>query len=452
MTNLEEGESTLKQLESEPLAREIQNPESWKATEEYSREDSEFSETTMPYELIDREIGKNIRDWTAFALGLVGAILGTLGFWTSLDNASAADRLAAKKHLNLAWDNMGGTPGTVTITSFGPRPNLELARREIELAHILTPDFPDVHRHLGTYFVGRGQHEKALEAYRTAIRLDPEFAKAYNSEGNVLRAQGKALQEQGNALQADRKLGAAAEAYRKAIEHAHGEAMSHSNLGVYYSNLGIVLQDLGSLDDAKEEFRKAIEHDRAEYLAHLNLGRVFNQQGKYDDAIDAYRAAESVNARDAIDACRAAESANARDAIDACRAAESGKAKDFLVYYNMAIAFGKLGNTDEQIRAYEDAIKVNPEDADSHFNLALVLIKERRFDDAVERLRAVTKIDTVDLEAYKTLGDVLETQGAIDDAIGVYETANRLAPEDTEIRERLEIMREEKRDMDDSRL
>jgi protein O-GlcNAc transferase len=81
--------------------------------------------------------------------------------------------------------------------------------------------------------------------------------------------------------------------YDQAVELI-GHAIKRIGHPVYFSNLGVVLNDQGKLEEAIAAYRQAIsiKPDFAE--AYSNLGNSLNDQGKVDEAIAAYRQAISI--------------------------------------------------------------------------------------------------------------------------------------------------------------
>jgi len=205
------------------------------------------------------DVGEQIRDWTAFVLGLFGSILALLAHKESRKAASAAREAAAEareatasaqktavttqrievgQHLAEAWDLMGGKPGTTGITNFSDDHNLELARRLIEKALILDPKSTKAHLHQGVYFYGQGMLDEAIAIFRVAIRLDPKNATNHNNLGRVLREQGK--------------LDEVIAEFRTAIRLDPEYAAAHNNLG-------ITLKEQGKLDEAAKALARARE-------------------------------------------------------------------------------------------------------------------------------------------------------------------------------------------------
>jgi tetratricopeptide (TPR) repeat protein len=117
---------------------------------------------------------------------------------------------------------------------------------------------------------------EAAEAYRKAITLKPDYAKAYTNLGRALREQ--------------KHLPEAEAAYRKAVELQPDFAQAYYNLG---SALGVQKK----LPEAVEAYRKAIalQPDHAE--AHCNLGHIFRVQGHFANALTALKQGHELGSR-----------------------------------------------------------------------------------------------------------------------------------------------------------
>ena len=135
------------------------------------------------------------------------------------------------------------------------------------------PNSINLYNIMGASNKGLGELGEAIEAYKKAISIKPDYADAYNNLGNALKDQGK-LEE-------------AVEAFNKAL------SMKLDYSEAYY-NMGITLKDQGKLDKAIEAYRKAlsIKPDFAE--AYIDMGNALKEQGKLDKAIQAYTKALSL--------------------------------------------------------------------------------------------------------------------------------------------------------------
>ena len=82
---------------------------------------------------------------------------------------------------------------------------LEEAIEAYKKAISIKPDFADVYYNIGNALRVQGKHEEAVEAYKKAISIKPDFAEAHHEIGNALRDQGK-LEEAIEAYKKEYKL------------------------------------------------------------------------------------------------------------------------------------------------------------------------------------------------------------------------------------------------------
>ena len=100
---------------------------------------------------------------------------------------------------------------------------------------------------------------RAVEAYKRALRLNPDLAYVQNNLGYSYFLQGN--------------LDSAIEAFKAAI-------ILDENNGKYHNNLGLAYAKKGLYDDALTEFR----FGKDEAKAHYQMARVLNQMHEYDRA------------------------------------------------------------------------------------------------------------------------------------------------------------------------
>jgi len=137
----------------------------------------------------------------------------------------------------------------------------------------------DKHMNHGNTLLLQGQPEQAVEHYRQALLLMPDYAIAHYNLGNALSAQGK--------------LDEAVASYQAAILHKPDFVEA-------YGNLGNMLHALKRLDESVQCFHKALEINPSDPELHLNLGNALRKQGKPEQAIDCFRRALVLNPAHAI--------------------------------------------------------------------------------------------------------------------------------------------------------
>lgn len=134
--------------------------------------------------------------------------------------------------------------------------------------------------------------------------------------------------------------------------------------------------------------------------AWFSLGNVYSGLTRYNDAINAYRQALSIDP----------EHAGA--------------------WNNLGIAYAKLNRYSDAVDAYRQALIINPEYALAWFNLGNIYDKLERYSDAVDAYRQALSIDSEYTEAWSNLGTVYYQLERNNDAIDAYRQAVSIDPED----------------------
>jgi tetratricopeptide (TPR) repeat protein len=140
---------------------------------------------------------------------------------------------------------------------------------------------------------------------------------------------------------------------------------------LYRNAVGAVLLNVGRFPDAQVEFQKAVELDPTYADAFHNLGSAYAEQGKWDEAIGAYKKA----------------------------LAQTIYASPENTYNNLGYAYWALDRRKDAEDAFRAALQLEPKLVPSHFWLGVLLQKEGRGDEAKAHLRAAR-----DLAPASTLG------------------------------------------------
>ena len=256
--------------------------------------------------------------------------------------------------------------------------NFDGAIENYRRALALKPDFADVHCGLGYALQSQGKLNEAIECYRRALAFKPDFAGAYSNLGLALQAQGN--------------LDASIENFRKAITLQPNFADSHYNLG-------IALKQQGRLDEAVASYRHALALQSNFVEAHYNLGNALQDLGKLDEAVASYRKALALKP----------------DYADA--------------YGNLGGALKTQGKLDEAIASYRRALSLKPDFAATHYNLGVALKQQGKLDEATASYRHALALRPDYAEACVNLGELLQAQDQLDDAIACYRRAITLKPD-----------------------
>ena len=211
----------------------------------------------------------------------------------------------------------------------------------------------------------QGNIQKAAKYYQYLINEGINDHRVLSNYGIILSNIGK-LQE--------------AELYtRKAIE-------MNPKLAEAHSNLGNILKDLGNLKESELSYRKAIKIKPDYAEAHYNLGIIFNDLGKLEEA--------EVSTRKAI-----------KIKPDYAEA-----------HYNLGNTLKDLGNLKESELSYRKAIELNPNLAEAYSNLGTILKDLGNLKESELSYRKAIELNPNLAEAYSNLGNVLIDLGYLKEA------------------------------------
>ncbi|MBI4791095.1 MAG: tetratricopeptide repeat protein [Chloroflexi bacterium] len=101
-------------------------------------------------------------------------------------------------------------------------------------------------------------------------------------------------------------------------------------------------------------------------------------------------------------------------------------------HFNRGNDLDENGHRDAAIKAWQEAVELDPEHAAAHFNLGIAFADEGEPARALHHLREAVRLDPFDVEARRELAEVYLEQDRFDDAINQLRQALNLAPSDGE--------------------
>lgn len=265
---------------------------------------------------------------------------------------------------------------------------------------------------LGNMLRESGTLPDAIDSYRRAVELKPDYAEAHNNLGNALREAGDAA--------------AAMESCATAITLRPGYAEA-------YNNLGNALKDLAQLKAAALSYGKAIDARPDFAEAHHNLGNVLREQGHLDAAIECYRA--SIEAAPALAVAHNSlglafsERSEYRAAIDCFATVATLQPERADAHNTLGNALNGQGRLDEAVAAYERAIAADPQFPDAYHNLANALRRMGHAQQALAMSRKALALKDDVPSFHNNLGTILADLNEFDAAVASYRKALALDPD-----------------------
>jgi hypothetical protein len=131
----------------------------------------------------------------------------------------------------------------------------------------IKPDYAKAYNNMGVSLNEKGDLDAAIDSYKQALTYKPDYAEAYNNMGVSLNEKGD--------------LDAAIDSYKQAIKIKPDYAEA-------YYNMGVSLQEKGELDAAIDSYKQALTYKPDYAKAHLNLSFAFLNNGKIKEGLDEY--------------------------------------------------------------------------------------------------------------------------------------------------------------------
>jgi Flp pilus assembly protein TadD len=176
---------------------------------------------------------------------------------------------------------------------------------------------PAAYKYRGAGFQRRGQFDKALEDYDTAIALDPSDSQVYLNRGTVFVGMGM---------------------YKRAVAEFDKAIDLNPSYYKAYNNRAFAFGELGETARAIADLNKAIALDASSFEAYVNLGVLYGKAGSFDRAIELFDKSLSIN----------------RNSAEA--------------YVDRGVAYSMLGRYDNALEDFNKAIGLKQDYAEAYYH------------------------------------------------------------------------------------
>jgi tetratricopeptide (TPR) repeat protein len=220
------------------------------------------------------------------------------------------------------------------------------------------------HNNLGFLHLRRGELDKAISHFETALKIRSGKSQTRYHLGTALVHVNLA-----NALAREGRP-------EEAIVHYEQAVKLRPDYGDAYYNFGSVLFQQGRIDDAIAQWQKALAIQPNDLAAHTSLGNAFLQKGWPEQAIVHYQKAveidpSEVSARNNLAWVLATSSdpsiRNGAKAVSlAAQAVEISGGKDAIFFRTLAASYGECGKFADAIAAAEKGELIAISRGDSH--------------------------------------------------------------------------------------
>lgn len=221
-----------------------------------------------------------------------------------------------------------------------------------------------------------GESSQAIGAYKDALDINPQSALAYTWQGAAYLQQGQ---------------------HAAAIESLRAALALEPRLAEAHYNLALALWARNDRQAALGEFRKAFQLD-PELRLRAHRDPAYRGVRDFADTIDGAGSARTENEKTLIDAgLAAAKQGRMADAIKAYGEALNVNPRNALVLNWLGYAFYRNRQYEDAIATLRRALEVQPKYPEASYNLALALWKDGQREAAAEALK--TAFSDPDYEA-----------------------------------------------------
>ena len=306
----------------------------------------------------------------------------------------------------------------------------------------LSPEYTEAHRLYQDILNSKGLQNDVKSEYKNLLRGNPESEVFHYLYGRVILSDSldKAIEEFQNATRLNSKyywgyhgLASAYNAkkmYDEAIIQCQ-EALKidpKSNIGFYL--LGRIYVAKGKLDSAVTHFKKALSLDSTYVQANWQLGLVYEEKDMKDEAIAEYKKAIMQDSTFLAARGQLGYLYEKENMLDSAKTeyqkALTMDSTDAWAHEHLGLVFEKKDLKDAAISTYQRAIEIDSTYAWAYVRLGVIYKDKNLLDDAIVEYQKAIQVDSTYLWPLGLLGEAYEKKNMIEKAIDTYKKAIRI--------------------------
>jgi len=256
------------------------------------------------------------------------------------------------------------------------------------------PDSAEAYHGLGKVQTARHDVRAAIDSYRAACNLFPEFGAAHYARALAYQTMGEAEKAQEEFQNYEKYKDTGPPARDALLEKVYALNRSATS----QIRLGYDLERAGKLQEAAEAHEKALKIDPAMVQAHVNLISIYGRLNELEKAEQHYNKAVQL-------------------APD-----EEG------AHYDYGVLMISAGRYEESEKAFRKALEINPSHAEAHNNLGVLLEQRSMFAEAAVEFQKAVEQEPGYRLAHFHLGRLLVNRR--DFAAGIQHLLKAISPED----------------------
>ncbi len=252
-----------------------------------------------------------------------------------------------------------------------------------------------------------GRIREAIDQFRSALELDPDFPEAAYHLALAFDAAGRT----------DEAIAQAEDALRRRPGLLPAEYL-----------LAGCCRKRGDSEGELRLLARITKSAPGFAEARYNYGLALQRGGKLAEAVEELRAAAKLEPKYSLALGIALASLDANEAVRVLDEAVQLAPQEPEAHYNRALALAAAGREDDAIPEFQAALRLNPKQAGARRALGIALLHADRLQDAAAELRQALEVAPRDAEAANNLGIVQLRLNDVAAAIESLETAIRINP------------------------
>ena len=263
------------------------------------------------------------------------------------------------------------------------------------------PKHPDANHNMGVLAVGVGKVEAALPFLKTALETNPSIAQYWLSYIDAL-------------IKLDRKADAKA-----VLDQAKGKGAKGDGFDKLEKQLGSSTSKNSNAPEPPQEQLENLLNLYTQGQHNQALNQALQLQQQFPKSVNLFNIIGAVNK----------SLGKLDDAIIAYQNALSIKPDLAETHYNMGNALKDQGKLEEAVAAYNKTISLKPDLAEAYYNLGTALKDQGKLEEAIDAYSKALSIKPDLAETYYNMGIALNQQGKLNEAIEAYRKALSIKPD-----------------------
>lgn len=225
---------------------------------------------------------------------------------------------------------------------------------------------------------------------------------------------------------------------RDAADFLRLAVAANPNSASAHNNHGNVLRELKRFDEALQSYDRALSLDTRVAEVHNNRAVALQELGRFAAALDGYERAlklkpdypEAWNNRG--NTLRSLE--RCAEALESFERALEINPRYAEALNNRGVTLEELGRLEEALECFDRALEIKPGYAEAHNNRGTTLKRLARYEEALESIHRALRVSPASAPAHYNLGLTLHEMRRFADAIASYEHALAIRPEEPWLR------------------